>query len=210
MSLLVSRNDYNSCFRRALHKIRTAAVQSVHNHNIGSPNVISAQDVVIQRLKLIWKLESWSNNGSSVCALLSTDDCKQFSILEGDTHPVRVLLSLHYHSVALMIDHAPLMRYLALNHDILPSCRVEINAAIEHDFITARAFCNLVQLLATSSSDFISRYSIWWLCNYTGKLYYLLVTFADSDFGSVYCGDPFVLHPFVILPRSKPRSAYQP
>jgi hypothetical protein len=142
----------------------------------------SIRIAVAQRLELIDDLEVWRLKCSHTFTMRMNFEVDGWNASE--TTPFGTLLTLQYYSTAMLINNHVLTSCVSdTDHwsGSLRSCTDEAAIAIKHDFVVARALCNLVGSIAKGCPGFIDQNAIWWMCNYCSKIQYSCLCLGLSN-----------------------------
>ncbi|KAH3962827.1 hypothetical protein HBI17_197680 [Parastagonospora nodorum] len=117
---------------------------------------ISIHKAVAQRLEFTQRLAEWRESSSIAFPEI--------------TNRFGILLSIHYHTTALLVNRPLVTRLIA---EIFPNKSSslpfmgEIAIAIKQDVESAKELSQLVHCIAHYHPNFIDRNAIWWICNYS-------------------------------------------
>jgi hypothetical protein len=158
-----------------LYALRYEAVASLYNHNIGQTSNIPAEDLIVSRLRLACQLERWCESCVSHFDMPTSAEVMTWSALTCHSNRFRLLLSIQYHCVALLLNAPVIASILERGQSetrsigrIAPLLE-SIASTIAHDFHAATEIHNLVTHLVHYAPDFMLSNAAWWLCNFNCK-----------------------------------------
>ncbi|KAH5628884.1 hypothetical protein HBI51_207970 [Parastagonospora nodorum] len=131
---------------------------------------ISIHKAVAQRLEFTQRLAEWRESSSIAFPEVLSAQLDNWSEAPYITNRFGILLSIHYHTTALLVNRPLVTRLIA---EIFPNKSSslpfmgEIAIAIKQDVESAKELRQLVHCIAHYHPNFIDRNAIWWICNYS-------------------------------------------
>jgi hypothetical protein len=134
---------------------------------------IPIHKVVAQRLEFTQRLAEWRQSSSIAFPEVISAQLDSWREAPYVTNRFGILLSIHYHSTALLVNRPLVTRLIA---EIFPNTSSslpfvgEIAIAIKQDVRSAKELSHLVHCIAHYHPTFIDQNAMWWICNYSSEL----------------------------------------
>lgn len=160
-----------------MNEIVESVVHTLYNDNIEPETPTSLQDMIAQRLPLVWELEKWRQSLDTSFEIVSGFNFKRSAqLLQPDTLRFQLVLSASYYRVMMLVDAPILVQFLGESvnghkmqgdSDLMSD---HIVPMVKHGFRTARELHHVIKIMSTNDEMFLDQTVTWWMCSYTGRL----------------------------------------
>ncbi|OJD29037.1 transcriptional regulatory protein [Diplodia corticola] len=152
----------------SLYAIQGNVVESMYDHNLEPEADLGLEDLIVERLKLVVKLEQWRQSVSPFCDVLSEGlDAKLL-----DSKRYETMLCIQYYRTVLLINGPILMG--VLEHSIakrdaenITFIQEQVLPPIKSSFSAALQLQQIISNVNRCGNAFINGNAMWWACNYT-------------------------------------------
>ncbi|KAL4970590.1 uncharacterized protein BDV14DRAFT_195274 [Aspergillus stella-maris] len=148
-------------------------IETLYGGNLDLSETLKLQTLFSRWTDLSWHIGDWSDNLATIGGLVSLSEFSAGSELRDVRLAVRVLLSIQYYRMRLLVNFPLVSRFLLArkeasnelaNHSRLMQ---ELPRIVHDDWGAARELCGMISALGQPNESFTSTYPAWYTCNYT-------------------------------------------
>lgn len=131
---------------------------------------------MIERLRLLWRLDQWRAQTVELGGILEQSFPQQWSMEMARNKRLRILLSIEYYAAKLLINDAALRALMSFDFDNLQDSATAgmlletAGPIITSDVDDARHLRNIIGGILMIDESFLDSNCEWWYCNYLCKL----------------------------------------
>ncbi|KAL4795354.1 hypothetical protein BDV19DRAFT_378830 [Aspergillus venezuelensis] len=166
------------------HTIIDQTIETLYGGNLDLGETLKLQTLFSRWTDLSWHIGDWSDNLATIGGLVSLSELSAGSELREIRLAVRVLLSIQYYRMRLLVNFPLLSRFLLSRkeapNELAKHSRLvqELPRIIHDDWGAARELCGMISALSKPSETFTSTFPAWYTCNYamlTVALHYFAI-----------------------------------
>ncbi|OOO12231.1 hypothetical protein OAory_01087010 [Aspergillus oryzae] len=155
------------------HTIIEHATGSLYNGNIEVPTNDKTHALVTRWTDLCWKNEQWSQNLSTIGGLVLASELAGFPVPMDCHTAVRILLSIHYYRLRMIVNFPLIAHFLVLLRDsssepqIVDRLKERLPQVLQNDWDAVRKIFRIISSLSTAHETSVNTFAAWYTCNYT-------------------------------------------
>ncbi|KIX05575.1 uncharacterized protein Z518_06447 [Rhinocladiella mackenziei CBS 650.93] len=154
--------------------IIASTVELMYNDNVDAPQARSVPDLVGDYSELIKRLREWRETISHFGGLVSAADLNHAANGSFDTLRLRILLSIHYYRLSLMMAWPVTITFVDMFRenqiDIRPvGCPLweDFAPVAKDDWLAAKELSGVIHAITTTAEPFVHSNAAWYTCSYT-------------------------------------------
>lgn len=151
-------------------------METLYDHNI-TTDLPELEDLLARRLQLSLRLENWKVSIPSSWSQCSALELQHKTSDELEPLWPCALLAIHYYRAQLLINGPPIifaLREWVFGSGSLPHTTTEVLVSVlQSDFQAGKELIAVVRELVRPSSRLLQRHGMWFLSNYSGKVFLL-------------------------------------
>lgn len=162
----------------SLYELAASIIELLYNDNIDIEEPISAQSILAKRLPIHWQLENWRRQLGAKYRIISNDELALASAALSDDDRFRLVLSVHYYRIAILVNGPALVHVLSETLHKLHSsedCEMlleNVVPVIRNEFSALRDLHKTVSTVLSLDQSFLDSNGVWFLLNYTCNIQY--------------------------------------
>lgn len=158
-----------------MYTIAGSTIELLYGHNIDSACLNSPQELLGNRIQLLWQLGKWRESLQPAYSIVTAAEVDESDSASFDTEKFQILLSIQYYRLLLLINGpiiTAFLNFVIVEHSDkmgLGLLMEAIGSVIMNDIVAAKEVQGIVHTVTVTSESFWDRNAAWLTSNYTSK-----------------------------------------